>query len=793
MQKPTLVVRGSALGITLAVSLGVGLLSAEAVRGKKPVVPARKKVASGALTGAQIYQKRCASCHGAKGEGTKAYQKPLAGTQTAGDLAGFISKSMPPGPASQFCTGPDAQKVARYIYDAFYSPIAQARNKPARVELSRLTVGQYRNALADLVGSFRPKAAPVPAERGLRGEYFKSRERRQNERILERVDGQIQFDYAQATAIPEQTDPYQFAMRWSGAVVAPDTGEYEFIVKTEQGNRLWVNDLDKPLIDAGVKSGNETEHRATLFLVGGRTYPVRLEFTKEITGVNNQERLRAQPPAKASLSLEWRRPKQAQEVIPQRCLVPAAAPETYVVSTSFPPDDKSVGYERGNSVSKEWDMATTEAALDTATYIVGHLRELTGADEKAADRAAKVQAFCKQFVTRALRRPLAPEVEQFYVTRHFPEGADLETAVKRVVLLTLKSSRFLFRELGEGDQYDIAAKLSFGLWDSLPDDELLRAAGAGELGTREQVVKQAERMLADPRTKAKVHHFFMSWLHVEQVPELAKDSKQYPEFNDKVSLDLRTSLELFIDETVWSERSDFRELMLSDKVFMNGKLAKLYGAQLPEDAPFQPVSFEADQRAGLLTHPYMMASLSYLSESSPIHRGVLIARNMLGRTLQPPPVAVSPVAADLHPNLTTRQRVVMQTKPGACASCHNMINPLGFTLENFDAIGRLRMVDQGKPVDTSGSYVARNGKTIPFKGAEDLAKFMATSDEAHTAFAQRLFQYVVKQPVQAYGPQALPELRQKFAVNEFSIREQLVETVAVAAFPTTTPAPKPAP
>jgi mono/diheme cytochrome c family protein len=764
-------------GVTLFVSLG-GLLSAHAVPAPRKRAAARGQKLS--RTGEQIYRQRCASCHGARGEGSKQYQKALAGDRSVGQLAPFIAKSMPP--AGPKLPAADARKVAAFLHDAFYSPVARARNKPARIELSHLTVRQYRSAVADLVGSFRA-AVPAGEQRGLRGEYFKGRRFRGGERVLERVDPEVRFDFAQAGPVPASDDPYQFSIRWQGSVIAPDTGEYEFIVRTEHAVQLWVNDLREPLIDALVKSTSDTEHRGSLFLLAGRTYPLRLEFSKSRQGVDNQEKLRATPPAKASIALEWKQPKRAAGVIPQRNLIPISFPETFVLATPFPPDDRSIGYERGTSISKEWEGATTEAAIEAAGYVTARLRELSGAAEGAADREAKIREFCRQFAARAFRRPLPPELEQVFVDRQFQKAPDLETAVKRVVLLVLKSPRFLYREIGseQPDPYDVAARLSFGLWDSLPDTDLLKAAAAGELATREQVAKQAERMVADPRARFKVREFFLQWLKIDHYQDLAKDAKRFPGFDETAASDLRTSLELSLDQVVWSEKSDFRELLLTDKVFLNGRLAKLYGANLPPDAPFQLVSLDPAERAGLLTHPYLMASFAYLDASSPIHRGVLVARSLLGRTLQPPPEAFTPLSAELHPKLTTRQRVALQTKPAACASCHNMINPLGFTLEKFDAIGRVRSEEGGLPVDATGGYQSRAGKAVRFAGARDLATFLAGSEEAHAAFVEKLFQHLVKQPVNAFGPQAAGDLQRAFAAGEFNIRKQVVETMAVSA------------
>jgi len=764
------------------------LAAAAALVAALPAVLSAQAVSGAAKpSGAQLFGQRCASCHGAKGEGTKKYQKPLAGSRTEKDLAAFIGKSMPPPPARKLPAA-EAQSVAAFMYDAFYSPVAQARNRPARVELSRLTVRQYRSAAADLVGSFRilqlPAGGTWDEKRGLRGQYYKGRRNRGGggERVLDRLDPEVKFDFG-ATAPAEQLDPYQFSILWEGAVVPPETGEYEFIVRTDQACRLWVNDPNKAVIDAYVKSGSDKEYRAAVHLLGGRAYPLKLEFLKAQQGVNNQERLRAKPPENAFISLEWKAPKRAPEVIPQRCLLPGTFPEVFVLTAPFPPDDRSMGYERGTSVSKEWDQATTEAAMETTAYVVANLRELSGIADAAADRTDRLKAFCRQLVERAFRRPLSPELDQVFVERQFQKAADADLAVKRVLLLTLKSPRFLFREMGSGaaDQYDTASRLSFGLWDSIPDQELLKAAAAGELATREQVLKQAERMVSDPRTRSKVRDFFLQWLKVDGHPDLTKDPKRYPEFNEAAASDLRTSLELFLDEVVWSEKSDFRELFLTDRMLLNGRLAKIYGAQLPGDASFQAVAAEGGERAGVLTHPYMMASLAYVESSSPIHRGVLIARNMLGRVLQPPQEAFTPLPAELHPKLTTRERVALQTKPAACGGCHSMINPLGFTLEKFDAIGRLRTNENGKPLDTTGGYQPVNGKPVRFNGVRDLATYLAGSEEAHGAFVEKLFQYLVKQPIRAFGPKAAPDLEHSFAANGFSIRKQVVESVTTAA------------
>lgn len=727
-----------------------------------------------AADGAQVYQAQCAKCHGAKGEGGPAYTKPLVGNRSVAELSKFIAQSMPPGPKK--CPTPQAELVAAYIHGAFYSPLAQERNRPARVELSRLTVKQFRNAVSDLVSEFR-SVPPGTPPLGLKGEYFKGRDRDQKSRVFERIDPQVTFDFGVKPPREEGFEPHNFSAVWMGSVVAPDTGEYEFIVRTDHSARLWVNGWKQPLVDAWVKSGKDTEFTGSAYLLAGRAYPIRLEFSKATQGVDDTAKKKNVPPVGAFVQLLWKRPKLAVEPIPDRNTFQWPVADSFVPATPFPADDRSIGYERGNTVSKEWDDATTAAALETAAYFEKDLAERTGVKDDEPDRIEKLKGFCRRFVERAFRRPLTKEVEETYIAKQFAAATTPEMAVKRVVILTLKSPRFLYREVGSKDAYQVASQLSFGLWDTLPDEPLLRAAAEGQLAKPEGVQRQAERMANDPRAWNKLREFLLQWLKVHETPDLVKSAKRFPEFDAITAADLRTSLELFLRNTAWNEKSDFRDLLTSRTQYLNGRLAKLYGADLPTDAPFQAVELDPDQRSGVLTHPYLLSRFAYLETSSPIHRGVLIARSLLGRTLQPPPAAFAPLAPSLHPSLTTRQRVALQTKPEACNTCHSMINPLGFTLERFDAIGRLRKDENGKPIDATGAYLARSGHRIRFSGATDLGKFLANSDEAHAAFVEKLFQHLVKQPVRAYGPKTLPNLEAAFEKGGYSIRNLMVQAM----------------
>lgn len=263
--------------------------------------------------------------------------------------------------------------------------------------------------------------------------------------------------------------------------------------------------------------------------------------------------------------------------------------------------------------------------------------------------------------------------------------------------------------------------------------------------------------------------------------DIAKDVEVFPGFDEALVADLRTSLELFLDEVIWNQAGDYRQLLLADYWFANGRMAQFYGLALPAEAPFQRVPLDPQQRAGVLSHPLLLSGFAYHASSSPIHRGVFVARSLLGRSLRPPPEAVSPLSPELHADLTTRERVLLQTSPATCQSCHAMINPLGFPLEHFDAVGRYRTEEKGKPVNASGQYLTGSGARAEFAGARELAEFLANTEESQGAFVEQLFHHQIKQPIGAFGGGTRDDLLRGFAESDFDVRKLLVHLTTVAA------------
>lgn len=730
--------------------------------------------------GAAIYEKQCVECHGKRGEGVEdKADDPLTGSKSIAELAGRIERTMPEDREKE-CVGEDAKDVAAYIFHAFYSLEARARNEGVRIELARLTEPQYRATIADLVGSFRGGYGKQPnAERGLKGRYDGSIKEKAGKAAtpgdkFERVDPAIRFDYGEGVPeLPEgkSFNPVSFTINWEGVLIPEETGVYEFAIKTRNGAMLWINEPDRdkpPVIDGWVAPNNEPrEQQGSRFLLGGRAYPLRLEFFKYKQKA-------------AMIELHWKPPHGTWETLPDRVTRVDNAHGSMVVTTPFPADDRSVGYERGTAVSKAWFDAVTQAAIETADYIVERVDQLAGTKADAPDRAQKIGEFGVQFTERAFRRPLSEEERIRFVDARYNEAETLEQATKRLVLLVLTSPRFLYPNLprdAEPDQWDTASRLALSLWDSIPDQRLRDLAGKGQLGKPDQVRNEAKRMAGDPRAKAKMRGFFHHWLELDRADELAKDKKTFPEFDEALFADLRTSLWLFLDEVVWSEGSNYQQLLTADYLYLNPRLAGLYGPDNTkiDDAGFQRVAIEPSRRSGIVTHPFLLTSFAYHNSTSPIHRGVFLTRNVVGMTLNSPPEANFFEESKFKPDQTMREKVTELTRSKACMACHTTINPLGFSLENYDGIGRWRANDQGKPVNAQSEFKTDTGETLKLTGARDVAQFAATRPSAHAAFVEQLFHHVVKQPVVAYGDETLNRLRDGFEKSGFNIQQLLME------------------
>ena len=732
--------------------------------------------------GQRVYTSSCADCHGTRGEGVKeAFEQPLAGDLSIRELSNLIGKTMPEGEPDK-CVGDDADAVAAFIHNAFYSEEARIRNAPPRIRLTHLTGNQLRQNIADLYSRFHSVQTPKP-ERGLSGVYFTgSRPNRKNQR-LERVDGQLDFDWKH-DGPGSGIDAKDFFVRWQGGLKVDETGTYDFVVESTCAFIFWLGHNRREFINNRVQSSYKTRFEQSIVLTAGRVYPIQIDFFQ-------RKRKTEQPPAK--FSFNWVPPYGTAAVVPQRNLVPGWVQPTYSLQAKLPPDDRSYGYEQGLTVDRQWDASTTVSAVEFSQVAADELWPVFQSRNKNIPEAerTRLKAFLKELIETAFRGPLDEASQRFYIEAQLVQEKDDADAIKRCVLVALKSPRFLYPGLDtdRSRAQRVANRLALTLHDSLPTDQwLVGQARTDHFRNESQIRTAAKKMVNDYRTRGKTRELMYEWLNLSHFGEIVKDDEQFPNFKPEIVSDSRASFDAFLDEVIWSEPSDFRELFRADWSYTTPRLAGYYGDEWKMLGESDALVRTASQknRAGLLTHPYLMSGLAYQDSTSPIHRGVFLLRSVLGRTLQPPKEAFTPLSPKLHPDLTTRQRIELQTSPKNCQSCHTKINGLGFVLENFDAVGRFRKTETGKPIQPTGQYIARDGATTKFEGASELAEFLANSQDVHRAFVKRAFQHFVKQPIAAYGPDQLNELTAKFQSSGFHIQNLLVEIAVIAAQP---PAP----
>jgi mono/diheme cytochrome c family protein len=739
-----------------------------------------------AQDGKAIYTRHCASCHGENGEGVPdEYEDPLHGERTLGSLTRYIDRYMPEEDP-ELLDADQSKRVAQYIMGAFYSPESRTGGHAEhKIAFARLTHRQYRESVADLIGSFGKIIKPGTGS-GLKGGYFQSDGMNKKARhAFDREDARIEFDFGKNSP-GAGISADQFSIGWAGSLLPQATGWHEFRIITPNGARLYLNgesqhgdgnhrdDSDgkrqQAFIDSWVSSGNQVRvAEGRIFLLGGRAYPLRFDFFKfkEKHGM---------------VRLEWKQPRGVWQVLEAPFISPSGAAPVAVVATAFPPDDASEGYERGTGVSKDWHEAVTAASIETANLVVARLPALSGVNENDPARTERLKKFVTQLAGRAFRRPLDDDLRRRYVDAVFTEGIDPEQAVKRATILILQSPRFLYPEIGgTKDDFTVATRLALGAWDSLPDQKLLDAAAAGKLRNARQVAEQSRRMMADPRAKAKLAGFFERWLKLDAEADLMKDDGLFPGFDSSLVADLRRSLELFVAGVVWSDASDYRVLMNADFLWFNDRLASYYGVELPEGDGFRKASLNPEQRVGVVTHPYLLARLAHHRETSPILRGVFITRNVLGGILKPPPEAIAFQDGHFDRAMTTREKVVQMTKDTSCMTCHDTINPLGFSLEHFDAVGKFRLTDNARPVDPESDFENFDGATVRLRGPRDLAVQAIETPSARRGFIRQVFESVIKQNPRAYGPDTLALLDKKFTASGYHIRNLLIEIHTLAA------------
>jgi hypothetical protein len=331
--------------------------------------------------------------------------------------------------------------------------------------------------------------------------------------------------------------------------------------------------------------------------------------------------------------------------------------------------------------------------------------------------------------------------------------------------------------------YEIASRLSYLLWSSMPDDELLAAADAGELATPEQIKAQAERMLEDGRARAAVANFHRQWLELSHLETINKDPATYPAYSEDLRPLWKSETEAFLDYVVFEDAAgDVATLFTAPYSFMNAELAAFYGVEGPEGGAFQRVDLDPTQRAGFLTHASVLASLAKPNQSSPVHRGKFVRERLLCEILPPPPNNIEIKAPDVTPGVSTRERFSQHRDDPNCATCHVLMDPIGFGFEHYDGIGLWRDNDEGVPVDATGEIAGSRSANGTFDGAIELAHQLAESEQVRQCVVSQWFRFGYGRAEQEEDRCSMDQLQQAFAESGHNIRALLVALTQTEAF-----------
>ncbi len=404
-------------------------------------------------------------------------------------------------------------------------------------------------------------------------------------------------------------------------------------------------------------------------------------------------------------------------------------------------------------------------------------------------RPARTQCatqFIQKFGQRAFRRPVTQDETTSLLALYQANSssADYKNGIQSVIEAIVQSAPFLYRpEFGipGGAQggvvpltsYEMASRLSYFFWGSMPDDALFAAADGDQLRSPAQIAMQAARLLADAKAQPAVSQFFGEWLGVNSIANAPKDPVTYPEYTSDVRTAMQQETLAFVDWVMWKSDAKLATLLTAPVSFLNQSLAQVYGISGVTGTALQQVQLDPTQRAGIVTQGAVMAILAKPDRSSPVLRGKFVREQLLCQTISPPPQNIVITPPSVMAGVSTRQLFSMHATVEPCKSCHSLMDPVGFGFEHYDGIGRWRTLDQGQPVDASGTLTASdvNGS---FSGAVDLAHKLAQSQEVSDCMAVEWFRYAMGRGETTDDACSLQSLKQGFTKSQANIRDLLV-------------------
>lgn len=467
------------------------------------------------------------------------------------------------------------------------------------------------------------------------------------------------------------------------------------------------------------------------------------------------------------------------------------------IANTFPPDNAGLGFTNNADVLSVTNLlaeAYMTAAESFATAAVANLTTLLPCDPVKAGEDVCAKQFISDFGLRAFRRPLTADENAAFFTLYGTgkTGGVFADGVELVIEAMLQSADFLYRvEKGDPtappdavapvDHYEMATRLSYFFWGTMPDKALFDAAGAKQLGTSAEVETQVRRMLADPKAKVAVANFHREWLNMDGVAGADKDKTLFPEFTDAVRVGLQQEVSTFVDQAFWND-GKFETLFTAPYSYLDKQLAGFYGLTPPGADGFVKVNLDPKQRAGIVTQGALLAANAKPNQTSPVLRGKFVREQFLCQQLPPPPANLIIVPPEVKPGSTTRERFAVHEKDASCASCHKMMDGLGVGFEEYDPLGRWRTVDQGLPVDSSGTVIETRDADGPFNGGVELATRLGASAEVRECLIRQWFRYANGRSEIIADGCTLSRLYQGFDDGGHDMRELRVKIALSDAF-----------
>ena len=457
------------------------------------------------------------------------------------------------------------------------------------------------------------------------------------------------------------------------------------------------------------------------------------------------------------------------------------------------------------------------APNDPATFPETHQRIFfcrpDGDNPSASERADCAKKIITRFASRAYRRP-ATENELTRLMKFFDDadkdGQPLEGAVKAALTAVLVSPRFLFRveidaqpdnaqannQSGNSQtggkaepaaaakhsisDYELASRLSYFLWSSMPDDELFRLCLRGELRKGDKLKQQVRRMLKDPKAQALVDNFASQWLQTRRLAIVTPDRNEFPDFDEELRTAMRRETELFFSHVMSEDRSVL-DFLSADYTWANERLARHYGISGVSGDDFRRVSLAGTHRGGVMTQAAVLTLTSNPARTSPVKRGKWVLETLLGTPPPPPPMAVPALPEGKQAALTgtVRQRLEQHRADPICAACHKVMDPLGFALENFDPVGNWRTTDGNFPIDAKGTLPG--GKT--FDGIDGLREILlARKDQFCRCLAEKMLTYALGRGLEDYDDAAVDQIAHACASANYRFSSLMIAVVESAPF-----------